>query len=186
MYGLIYGLLMLSPGLLCAQDADLKTEAQAAIAAFAGQLKSELMAALQAGGPVSAIEVCHSRAPEIAEAVSSATGMNLSRVSLRNRNPANVPNGWQADVLEQFQEQAENGTDLSSMTWNEVADLDGREEFRFMKAIPTGGLCLQCHGQNVAPPVAARLSELYPDDRAIGFSEGDLRGAFVVTRSLEP
>jgi len=186
MCGLIYCLLMSSPGLLRAADADLESEAQAAIAAFAGRLKAELVAALQAGGPVNAIEACHSRAPEIAASVSSATGMNLSRVSLRNRNPANAPNGWQAEVLQQFQQQAESGTDLNSMAWSEVADLDGGKEFRFMKAIPTGGLCLQCHGEAIAPPVAARISELYPDDRATGFMEGELRGAFVVTRPLEP
>ncbi len=182
----ICGLLMLCPGLVLAADADLNSEAKAAIAAFAGQLKAELVAAMQAGGPINAIEVCNVRAPEIAASVSDTTGMNLSRVSLRNRNRANAPNAWQAAVLKQFQEQAESGAELNSMSWSEVADLDGNAEFRFMKAIPTGGLCLQCHGEAIAPPVAARINELYPEDRATGFSEGELRGAFVVTRPLEP
>ena len=38
-------------------------QAKASVAAFAGALKSELMAAMKAGGPVQAIDVCHSAAP---------------------------------------------------------------------------------------------------------------------------
>jgi hypothetical protein len=53
-----------------------------------------------------------------------------------------------------------------------------------MKAIPTGGLCLQCHGKALAPPVAEKLAELYPGDKATGYEQGDLRGAFVITRQL--
>ena len=54
-----------------------------------------------------------------------------------------------------------------------------------MKAIPTGGLCLQCHGTAIAPKLAEKLSELYPEDKATGYSEGEIRGAFVVTRQLD-
>ncbi|MGM0774574.1 MAG: c-type heme family protein, partial [Pseudomonadota bacterium] len=41
---------------------------------------------------------------------------------------------------------------------------------------------LGCHGKSIDPEVKAKLDELYPEDQATGFSEGDLRGAFVVTR----
>jgi hypothetical protein len=54
-----------------------------------------------------------------------------------------------------------------------------------MKAIPTGAVCLACHGETIAPPIAAKINELYPQDQATGFREGDLRGAFVVTKTLE-
>jgi hypothetical protein len=42
--------------------------------------------------------------------------------------------------------------------------------------------CLSCHGkkEDLDPEVLDQLNELYADDRATGFSEGDLRGAFVV------
>jgi hypothetical protein len=32
--------------------------------------------------------------------------------------------------------------------------------------------------------VTAKLNELYPADKAIGYKEGDLRGAFVVVKNL--
>jgi hypothetical protein len=160
-------------------------QARAAVAAYSSALKSELSAAMQAGGPLNAIEVCNERAPAIAAAVSLDSGMDLSRVSLRNRNPGNAPNAWQAAVLEDFEARLATGENIDALTWQEIADSDGRQEFRFMQAIPTASLCLACHGEVLAPPVAAKLAELYPDDKATGFREGDLRGAFVVTRNLD-
>lgn len=164
---------------------EIGAQARAAVAAYSSALKSELSAALHAGGPLEAITVCNVRAPSIAKSVSLDSGMDLSRVSLRNRNPGNAPNAWQAAVLEEFEARLATGENIDALTWQEIADSDGRQEFRFMQAIPTASLCLACHGEVLAPPVAAKLAELYPDDKATGFREGDLRGAFVVTRNLD-
>jgi hypothetical protein len=164
---------------------DQTAAAQAAIAAFGGALKAELTSAMQAGGPLNAIEVCHSRAQAIAEAVSSDSGMQLARVSLRNRNPANAPNAWQTPVLQDFENRLAAGERADALTWQEVAETGGQREFRLMKAIPTAGLCLACHGEAIAPPVAEKIAELYPEDKATGFREGDIRGAFVVTKALD-
>ena len=166
-------------------EANTEVQARDAVAVFSAALQSELAAAMHAGGPLNAIEVCQERAPAIAAAVSLDSGMELARVSLRNRNPGNAPNAWQAAVLEEFEARRAAGEKIDALTWQEIADSNGRQEFRFMKAIPTASLCLACHGQALAPPVAAKLAELYPDDKATGFREGDLRGAVVVTRYLD-
>ena len=176
----------LLPGALPATEQAQQAEAQAAIAAFAGALKAELTSAMQAGGPLNAIEVCNERAPVIAATVSTEKGMKLSRVSLRNRNPDNAPNDWQATVLQEFETRQAAGEDIGVLSWQDVAETGGQREFRFMKAIPTGALCLACHGEAIAPPVAEKITDLYPADRATGFREGDIRGAFVVTKTLEP
>ena len=159
-------------------------EARAAVGRFAAALKGELGAAMQSGGPLAAIDVCHEKAPAIAATVSREQGMMLSRVSDRNRNPGNAPRAWQAEVLAAFEQRKANGEAVDALEWQEVAETDSGREFRYMKAIPTAPLCLQCHGQAIAPPVADKLAELYPDDRATGFAEGDIRGAFVVTEAL--
>ncbi len=161
------------------------TAAKSAIKEFAGALQAELKTAMQAGGPVAAIDVCNTQAPQIAEEVSTAHGMNLSRVSLKNRSPGNVPGEWQTAVLEKFEARKAAGEDVGSLAWSETASVDGGQEFRFMKAIPTGGICLACHGVTIAPDVKQQLAALYPEDRATGYSEGDIRGAFVVTKSLD-
>jgi hypothetical protein len=49
-----------------------------------------------------------------------------------------------------------------------------------MRAIPTAPVCTTCHGATVAPDVAAAIAARYPEDRATGFSPGDLRGAFSI------
>lgn len=176
----------LVPGLCTGFDeaAELDSAAEAT-AEYAGELKSELVAAMHTGGALEAIKVCNTQALVIGEETSLANNVNLSRVSTRNRNPANAPNEWQTVVLEDFEARKQAGEDPGALTWHEVAETATGPEFRFMKAIPTGGLCLQCHGTDIAPPVAEKLAELYPDDLATGFSQGDLRGAFVVTRKLD-
>jgi hypothetical protein len=64
-----------------------------------------------------------------------------------------------------------------------VSEASGQPPFRYMSAIPTQKICLGCHGKSIDPQVKAKLEALYPEDRATGFSEGDLRGAFVITRA---
>ncbi|HBD19390.1 MAG TPA: hypothetical protein DC063_04395 [Arenimonas sp.] len=44
------------------------------------------------------------------------------------------------------------------------------------RGIRVEAACLMCHGDNIAPEIATRLAEHYPQDRATGFREGDLRG----------
>ena len=168
-----------------AVDTESETQAaQAAISAFAATLKSELTAAIQDGGPLNAIEVCNTRAIAIREQVSGDQGMQLSRVSLRTRNPDNAPLDWQKAVLESFDRFRKMGLDVNAMDWSNVVTVDGHPQFRYMKAIPTGGMCLMCHGQDIAPEVSAKLNELYPEDQATGYSEGEIRGAFVVVKDL--
>jgi len=87
-------------------------------------------------------------------------------------------------VLQDFERQLAQGRDINTLTWSDTMDIDGGKEYRFMKAIPTGGVCLACHGTQLSPEISQTLADLYPNDLATGFSEGDIRGAFVVTQAL--
>ena len=49
-----------------------------------------------------------------------------------------------------------------------------------MKAIPTGDVCLMCHGEHIAPDVHEKIKSLYPKDLATGYERGELRGAFTI------
>jgi len=160
-------------------------KAVTAVQAYAKALKSELVAAMESGGPLAAIEVCHTEAPAIAERVSADQGLTVTRVSLKNRNPGAAPNDWQKEVLHAFEVRAGNGEDPANLAWHETAESADGMEFRFMKAIPTGGVCLACHGETLAPELKAKLDELYPEDKATGYALGDIRGAFVVTQKAD-
>jgi len=182
-FGLGLSLVLLSLGCHANRAADVAA-AEAAIQEFAGALQTELKAAMKAGGPVTAIAVCNTRAMPITSRVAEKHGMQLSRVSLKNRNPHNAANSWQAAVLAEFENKRLSGTDSGQLGWTETVDVGGGREFRFMKAIPTGDICLRCHGTELAPDITRVLNELYPDDLATGYSRGDIRGAFVVTRMI--
>ena len=55
---------------------------------------------------------------------------------------------------------------------------------RYMRALPTADLCLNCHGtpDRLSDAVKARLKALYPDDQAVGYRSGEIRGAITLRR----
>ena len=160
-------------------------EARQVIHQFFTQLKGELKKAMKEGGPVHAIGVCHEKAPQIATRVSNQTGWYVARTSLKNRSPANAPRPWEKKVLESFEAQKAAGADVKTLDYHDVVEEDGHKVFRYMKAIPTGKICLKCHGgKEVSPEVEAKLKALYPNDKARGFKLGDIRGAFVLKKRL--
>ncbi|HSV28201.1 MAG TPA: DUF3365 domain-containing protein [Candidatus Omnitrophota bacterium] len=50
--------------------------------------------------------------------------------------------------------------------------------------MPTGNVCLGCHGTEIQPEVGAKLTALYPADQARGYRLNDLRGAFTLEKRL--
>ncbi len=157
-----------------------------AVAELQGALIPELQAAMKAGGPVNAIEVCNKKAPAIAADISRKHGWKVGRTSLKYRNPKNAPDAWETKVLQDFEKRKAAGEDPAKLEHYAVVEQNGKQVFRYMKAlpIPEGAPCLACHGQKLDPAVAAKLKELYPQDRATGFKTGDLRGAVTITQPL--
>jgi hypothetical protein len=162
----------------------LAAEARAIAAKFAEKLKSELVVAMKAEGPVKAIEVCNVAAPAIA-ADASANGWSVGRTSLKTRNPKNAPNAWEMRILEEFDAAQSKGAEAAKLEHFEVVEKNGVRTFRFMKAIPVAEPCLTCHGETIKEPVKAKLAELYPNDRATGYKVGDIRGAFTLSKPLQ-
>lgn len=147
-------------------------------------LKGALQEAMKEGGPVNAIAVCNEKAPEIATALSAKNNRQVARTSLKVRNPANTPDEWEENVLKAFEKRKAKGEDPKTIEHSEMVRIDGNWNFRYMKAIPTGDICLACHGEDLAPAVKAKLEALYPDDRATGYKLGDLRGAFTIVQPM--
>ena len=170
-----------------AQAADTKAlmgEAAGVVKAFGGPLKKALGAGMQAGGPVNAIGICNAQAPGIADSAAASTGWEVGRTSLKLRNPNNEPDAWELKVLKQFEERKAAGEKPDTIAFGEVVEMDGKKQYRFMKAIGTADVCLNCHGKEIKPEVAAKLDGLYPEDQARGFSKGDIRGAFTLKKNL--
>ena len=162
----------------------LNAEAKTKIQAFAKQLKSTLKAGVKQGGAVQGIEVCNSSAISIAQAHAN-DGWQIGRTSLKLRNSDNQPDNWELKQLNDFEAKKAKGADIKTLVASEIiTDTNGNQQFRFIKAIPTGKLCLGCHGSNIKPEIQAKLNQLYPNDQATGFKDGDIRGAFTLTKAL--
>ncbi|MBX2836296.1 MAG: DUF3365 domain-containing protein [Gammaproteobacteria bacterium] len=182
----ILTVLLVSSGQIQAFDEEAAiAEAKAIASTFATALKQELQAAMKAGGPVKALNVCNIEAMPITAQSAQELNASISRVSLKNRNMSNVPNEWQRVVLEEFDSRVSRGEDAGEMISSTVVESDGKKQLRFMKALPTGGVCLACHGQELSSEVQTVLKDLYPDDKATGYSLGENRGAIVVIKDYE-
>ncbi len=147
-------------------------------------LQGELFAAMKEGGPVKALDVCRVRAPEIAVATAAGTPWKIARTAFKVRNPSNAADAWETAKLEEFRKRLAAGEEMPALETYEVVESEGRATFRYMKAIGTASPCLACHGAALKPDVAAKVKELYPEDQAVGFATGQLRGAFTLSRPL--
>lgn len=160
--------------------------ARAAMKGLGEGLKEKLMAAMKAGGPVAALDVCKIDAPKVTAERSAASGMDVGRTALKVRNPGNAPDDFETRVMEKFVADIKGGADAMKLEHAEVVEKDGKKVFRYMKPIMTAGNpCLACHGSELAPEVSAKIKALYPTDQATGFAAGDMRGAFTVKKALD-
>jgi len=68
----------------------------------------------------------------------------------------------------------------------EIVVVDGKQQYRYMRALPVQSLCLHCHGvpEPLTPAVRQKLRELYPDDKATGYKPGDIRGAMTIRKPV--
>jgi len=135
-------------------------------------LKSNLKQALLAGlekRPENAITVCKEQAPAIANALST-DGVKVGRTSHLLRNQENTSPDWVTAVLEGY---LTEGSDRAPT----VVAL-AEERVGYVEPIMIKPLCLTCHGEALAPDLAAQIKEDYPHDEATGFEVGDLRGVY--------
>ncbi|MFO7606386.1 MAG: DUF3365 domain-containing protein [Desulfurivibrionaceae bacterium] len=177
-------LTLILPFQVLGEDAEiksLKAEALSIAKRFGENLKPRLKEALKNGGPVKAIDVCSNKAPQIARELSLETGWQVKRVSLKPRNSRTAsPDEWERAILQKFNERQALGEPPDKLAHGEI--VDGR--FRFLKAQPVESLCLLCHGKTIAEPVKNALKLHYPNDKATGYSLGEIRGAFSLSKKL--
>ena len=142
-------------------------------------LKKELKQALMAGmqeGPLNAISVCKDKAPAITAAL-SGDGVEIGRTSHRLRNPVNAAPGWVTAEMQGYL------SDAGDRAPRVIALPDNREGY--VEPIVLQALCVACHGETLAPEIAAHIEEAYPEDEATGFEVGDLRGVYWVEYPID-
>ena len=152
------------------------------------ELGQTLQAAMANGGPENAIGVCKTQAPEIAQNLSTKHQLQVARVGSRARNAVmGQPNEWQALALKQFEARLASGDKPHDIEYVQLTKSGAYDlELRYAKPIVMQAMCTACHGstEQITPSVKAKLEQMYPNDKAVDYKPGDLRGAVVVTRIL--
>ena len=169
------------------EDADL-ARAKDAAKAFSSRLRGQLLAKMVDGGPMTAVDVCNTQAPRIADEVMAEYGVQLGRVAVpdRHRNPANVAGDWKLETVQSFQQAVAGGAAAADQVAVIRDGLPQGVALRMMRGIVTEPGCLACHGTNVVEPLRATIARHYPNDHATGFEVGDLRGALWVEVPATP
>lgn len=166
-----------------AADDALLGEARKVAMMLPPKLLTALQEEIKKSGPDGAIPVCKDMAPKMAGEISQQTGWKIKRVSLKTRNEARaIPDAWEKAALEDFDKRAAAGEPPAQLEKGEKIG----NEFRYIKALPVQPLCLGCHGpaDQISPAVKSVLGTHYPNDRATGYSAGQIRGAISVRRLL--
>ncbi len=166
--------------------AGLNEDARKAAGGLIQTLGGELKAAMTAGGPVGAIGVCKEKSPQIAAAAMEKSGMKIKRVSLRNRNPKGVPDAWETQAMADLEKRLAAGEKPETLDMHAVVANGDSKEFRYAKALVTQPICLNCHGdpEKMPPDVKAKLASEYPNDKAVGYSAGMIRGLLSIRKPL--
>ena len=154
---------------------------------FMKTLKGILINQIQTKGVVQAVSVCSDTAQVLTNNFGLQKGVYIRRVSLKNRNENNYPDDFEKKVLSKFELLKQNN-ELNERT--EHFEIVNEGEFtylRYLKPIMVQAECLNCHGSesDMMPEIKKLITQTYPNDKAVGYSTNDLRGAVSVKKAID-
>ena len=137
-------------------------------------LVGNLTKQISENGAEKALEFCNVNAIPLTQKLEAENGVMVKRVSDKNRNPDNTANETELKIIEQFKTQLAKKEELKATMENGV----------FYAPITTNAMCLQCHGseKEMKPEVLAKIKSFYPNDKALGYKENELRGLMVINK----
>ena len=145
------------------------------------ELLKEVSSAIQQSGPAYAVDFCSTHALPITDSIARANGIQLQRLSDRNRNPQNkLEELLDKQAWDSLQGLLSAGTKNASLQWKDAA-----QHPVFYKPIVLGmPTCLKCHGnplEDIEAPTMDIIRTRYPDDLATGYRLGMLRGIWKIS-----
>ena len=140
-------------------------------------LGKNLMGALQNQGTQEALQFCNERAYPLTDSMALHFGVKIKRLSDKARNPENQASPEELEVITHFKEAVAEGQEVTPYLRR------GKGRNTVYYPIITNSMCLQCHGRpqsDIKPAVLASIRELYPTDKAIGYSIDQVRGIWSI------
>ena len=144
-----------------------------------GALKTELKAHMMADkSGLSAAGFCTSKATSITNEVNAKLPnyAKVRRTSLKLRNNTNNT----ADALDKkVMDAYVAAIEAKTFTPKDIKVIEEGNVTRVYKPLVTKAVCLKCHGSTVSKEIKEVISAAYPNDKAMNFKEGSLRGVIV-------
>lgn len=142
-------------------------------------LGQNLMKALSKAGPEYAIEFCSTKAIHLTDSMGNELNASIRRVSDKPRNPKNTADSYELEMMKRFKESLSKGEQMKI-----EIKTDGDISIGYYPII-TNGMCLQCHGTpmtQINQTTLDKLKSKYPNDKATGYTENQIRGLWVIAR----
>ncbi|KAB2813739.1 Tll0287-like domain-containing protein [Phaeocystidibacter luteus] len=143
-----------------------------------GALASALMKQINKDGFEGAVTFCHENALPLTDSLELIYNADIRRTSFRFRNAGNEPDSLDVVVLSEF----ERIHELDSVPQPKVVETTSGT-LRYYSPIFVAPVCLNCHGmpgEDLTADLHALILEEYPQDEAVGFEVGDVRGSWVI------
>ena len=144
-------------------------------------LTAKVKSTIKAQGPFEAINFCKLNAYPLTDSLSNLYRAEIKRVAVKFRNPENKANKQEEAVVSEYAKQIKSGDALKSTVKN-TGDV-----VYFYAPIKVQHACLTCHGTpgvEIPDTLYQKIKELYPNDLAVNFKEGDLRGIWSIAFAM--
>ena len=141
------------------------------------QLEKHLIKTIQEKGTSEALQFCYINAYPITDSMATVHQASIKRVSDRPRNPINKANKFELENISYFKSILAEGKEIKPI----IAEKENNISFYY--PIITNNKCLQCHGTpstEIKESTLTKLLNLYPSDRAIGYTENQVRGIWSI------
>ncbi|TVR82807.1 MAG: DUF3365 domain-containing protein [Chitinophagaceae bacterium] len=163
---------------------EFKITAEKIISKAQKNLMQAVTGAIEENGIAYAISYCNEQALELTSEVIEDERMTVSRVSHKYRNPANAANSEELKIIQSYIESLDQ-----DIVPEPIVRTDDTFKIYYTPLLLASPLCLNCHGEvekeiQVEDFIAIQM--LYPNDKAVDFKMGELRGLWKVKVLKEP
>lgn len=142
-------------------------------------LSEKLTEQMKMGGPAKAIPFCNVEAMSLTKQLSEEFNVTIKRTSDKLRNQENKPSEREQEIINNYQKLISEKQEITP-----IAEVDDNNNKHYYAPIKLKANCLACHGivdEFVSVKTDSIIKSLYPNDKATGYNEGDLRGIWSIT-----
>lgn len=142
------------------------------------ELSSNLMAQMKLGGPAQAVPFCNVQAMPITYKMAEKYNVTIKRTSNKVRNSKNKASERELEIINKYQSLLNQGEVLTPLV-----EINNSNQKHYFAPIQLNSKCLSCHGkleEQLSVKTDSLIKSLYPNDKAIGYNDGDLRGIWSI------